>query len=59
MNISGTNKMAGRHSINTGTMIWSGARRTCRQPEVSQRCYYCSGSLECGQQECIWLQACA
>ena len=59
MNASETNGIASRHSINTGTMIWRGSRRHPRQAEANQHCFYCSGSLECGQQECIWLQACA
>ncbi|NTW98641.1 MAG: hypothetical protein HGB35_01625 [Geobacteraceae bacterium] len=59
MNTSETNGISSRHNTTTGTMIWSGCRRVIRQSEAHQHCFYCSGSFECGQQECIWLQACA
>ena len=59
MNTSEINGITGHHTIKAGTMIWSGFKRVTQQSERNQHCSYCNGSLECGQQECIWHQASA
>jgi hypothetical protein len=59
MNTSEINDITSHHRVKTETMLWSGFKRVNQQSAVNQHCYYCNGSLECGQEECIWHQACA
>lgn len=42
------------YSINTVKTTRSELERAIQQSDVSQHCFYCNFTLECGQQTCLW-----